>query len=342
MLILAAGADAIDVLAAETVGAGDTVAAVGCVVGGNVGEARLGLVPPDAPSRLAGPTLDHDVSAFQAAFASSPAVGALAALRRFDHQAVYGGRLQRIAVPGFPEANRMETDLDMGGNAITGADRLSAASLALSGDLEAGGDIAVIGDLTVGQAVRVAGTVDAAWFDQRADTASFAGVVSSGSLSVNGALRAANISSAGAVTAGSVAATGTVTAGSANLERLTANTVSARTVTAGTLSAAFGRGHGHPRKRTTRRIHSRVQRSHRRPMHGVRPMKPSFALTLIICAYFAPAFLWPHAVNTAIGAEPDTPPAAAQQQAAGKEGATPQCHCSKRWKSAQAKKRRGK
>ena len=48
-------------------------------------------------------------------------------------------------------------------------------------------------------------------------------------------------------------------------------------------------------------------------------MKPSFALTLLICAYFAPAFLWPHAVNTAIGAEPDTPPAAAQQQAAGKE-----------------------
>ena len=48
-------------------------------------------------------------------------------------------------------------------------------------------------------------------------------------------------------------------------------------------------------------------------------MKPSFALTLIICAYLAPAFLWPQAVNTAVGAEPDTPPAAAQQQAAGKE-----------------------
>ena len=43
-------------------------------------------------------------------------------------------------------------------------------------------------------------------------------------------------------------------------------------------------------------------------------MKPSFALTLIICGYLAPVFLWPHAVNTAIGAEPDTPPAAAQQQ----------------------------
>ena len=61
------------------------------------------------------------MSAFQAAFGGAPAVGALAALRRFDYQAVYGGRLQRLAVPGFPDANRMETDLDMGGNAITGA-----------------------------------------------------------------------------------------------------------------------------------------------------------------------------------------------------------------------------
>ena len=48
-------------------------------------------------------------------------------------------------------------------------------------------------------------------------------------------------------------------------------------------------------------------------------MKPSFALTLIICAYLAPVLFWPHAVNTAVGAEPDTPPAAARQQAAGKE-----------------------
>ena len=48
-------------------------------------------------------------------------------------------------------------------------------------------------------------------------------------------------------------------------------------------------------------------------------MKPSFALALIICAYLAPVLFWPHAVNTAVGAEPDTPPAAAQQQAAGKE-----------------------
>ena len=52
-------------------------------------------------------------------------------------------------------------------------------------------------------------------------------------------------------------------------------------------------------------------------------MKPSFALTLIICAYLAPVLFWPHAVNTAVGAEPDTPPAAAQT--GGRKGsATPQ------------------
>ena len=47
-------------------------------------------------------------------------------------------------------------------------------------------------------------------------------------------------------------------------------------------------------------------------------MKPIFALTLIVCAYLAPVLFWPHAVNTAAGAEPDTPPAAAHKQAAGK------------------------
>ena len=58
-------------------------------------------------------------------------------------------------------------------------------------------------------------------------------------------------------------------------------------------------------------------------------MKPSFAPSLIIWAclapvflvavFFWPPFLWPHAVNTAAAAEPDTRPAAPQQQAAGKQ-----------------------
>ena len=54
-------------------------------------------------------------------------------------------------------------------------------------------------------------------------------------------------------------------------------------------------------------------------MYGVRLMKPSFASPLIIWAYLAPLFFWPHAVNTAEAAEPDARPAIAQQQAAGRE-----------------------
>ena len=53
-------------------------------------------------------------------------------------------------------------------------------------------------------------------------------------------------------------------------------------------------------------------------------MKPSFASPLITWAYLAtvflvPVFLWPHAVNTAAGAEPEMRPPAGQKQAAGKE-----------------------
>ena len=291
VLILAAGADAIDVMAAERVEPGDTVAPSAGLLEA-AGEARLGLVAPDAPSRLAGPTIDHNVNAFQAAFAGAPAVGALAALRRFDHQAVYGGRLQRIAVPGFPEANRMETDLDMGGNTITGAGRISAESLSLVGDLQAGGDIAVSGDLTVGQAVRVAGTVEAEGAIS-ADTASLVGVVSSGSLRVNSTLRAVNISSTGTVMAESVAATGTVTAGGANLRASYRQHVVGPHGVSRYALRRFGQGRGHSRKRAPRRIHGRVQHSHRRPMHGVRPMKPSFALTLIIWASLLLAQLQP-------------------------------------------------
>ena len=47
-------------------------------------------------------------------------------------------------------------------------------------------------------------------------------------------------------------------------------------------------------------------------------MNPLLALALITCAYLAPVLFWPHAVNTAVGAEPDTPTAAAQNQVAGK------------------------
>ena len=232
VLVLAAGGDAFDVLVTETVKAGDTVRPAAALL--EAAGPRLGLAGLD---RLAGPTIDAAIDGFRSAFAGAPDEGALAALRRFDHRSVYGGQLYRVAVPGFAAANRMETDLDMGGNAIAGAGRIEAASLAAEKDIEAGGDLTVTGDLLVGRAVKVAGAVEAGG-EITAANARITGAVSGGTMTVSGALRAETINAAGAVDAGSIGVVGTVSAGSARLGGLDAATVTARTVTADTVSAS--------------------------------------------------------------------------------------------------------
>ena len=138
VLMLAAGADAFDLLVTETVGPGDTVRPAAAPL--QATGPRIGLA---GPSRLSGPTVDADMGAFRAAFAGAPGEGALAALRRFDHGGVFGDALYRVAIPGFAEANRMEADLDMGGNAIEGAGTVEAARLEVETDVEAGGDLTV-------------------------------------------------------------------------------------------------------------------------------------------------------------------------------------------------------
>ena len=99
----------------------------------------MGVVLPDIPDRLTGPAVDADMGAFQAAFGGAPEAGALATLRRLDHRAVYGDQLYRVPVAGFAGANRMETDLDLGGNDLTGASAMEADTLALESDLTVGG-----------------------------------------------------------------------------------------------------------------------------------------------------------------------------------------------------------
>ena len=232
VLVLAAGADAFDVLVTETVKTSDTLRPVAALL--EIAGPRLGLA---GPHRLTGPTIDAAVDAFRSAFAGAPDEGALAALRRFDHRSVYGDQLHRVAVPGFADANRMETDLDMGGNAIAGAGEIEAASLAAERDIEAGGDLIVTGDLLVGRAVKVAGAVEAAG-EITAGNARITGTITGGAMSVSGAVRAETIHSAGAVEAGSIGVVGTVAAGTARLGGLDAATVTARTVTADTVSAS--------------------------------------------------------------------------------------------------------
>ena len=232
VLMLAAGPHAFDLLTAETVNVGDTVRPAAALL--EAAGPRVGLA---GPSRLAGPTVDADLASFRAAFAGAPAEGALAALRRFDHGTVYGDALYRVAIPGFAEANRMEADLDMAGNAIEGAGTIEAASLDVETDLTAGGDLAVTGDLVVGRAVRASGTVEAGG-TMTASAARISGPASADSMTVAGAVRAQTVEAANRVDAASIGAAGAVAAGSARLGGLDARTVTARTMTADSVAAA--------------------------------------------------------------------------------------------------------
>ena len=236
VLMVAAGTDALDLVVTQTVPAGDTAVPSAALLGTD-GRARMGLVLPDAAGRLAGPAVDADMSAFQADFGGAPAAGALATLRRLDHRAVYGDQLYRVAVPGFAEANRMETGLDLGGNDLIGAATVEAETLTLESDLTVGGDLTVTDDLMVGRALQVSGPAEVA-AGITAASARIAGAASAGSLAVTHDLRAASLTARGAVTAGSVGARGTVAAGSASLAGLQSDSVTARSVTATSVSAA--------------------------------------------------------------------------------------------------------
>ena len=236
VLMLAAGTDALDLLVTQTVAAGDTAVPSAALLDA-MGEARMGLVAPDMAQRLAGPAIDADVTGFQTAFGGAPAPRALATLRRFDHRAVYGDQLYRVAVPGFADANRMETDLDMGGNDLTGAGTVEAEELSLESDLTVGGGLRVTEDLIVGRAVQVSGPAEVTGA-VTAQTARIAGAASADSLTVVHGLRAGNLTVQGAATAGSVGVSGAVAAGSAALGGLQSDGVTARRVTATEVSAA--------------------------------------------------------------------------------------------------------
>ena len=241
VLMLSAGADTIDLLVTQTVPAGGgtpgSVEVPASALFGVGGSARMGVVLPDTPDRLTGPAVDAGIGAFQAAFGGSPEAGALATLRRLDHRAVYGDQLYRVAVPGFAGANRMETDLDLGGNDLTGANALEADTLALESDLTVGGGLTVTADLMVGRALNVSGSAEVT-AGLAARSARVTGAASAGSLSVTHDLRAASLTAQGAVTAGSAGVSGPVAAGSASLASLQSDSVTALTVTATEVSAA--------------------------------------------------------------------------------------------------------
>ena len=173
----------------------------------------LGLV--DGSGFLGAPGgFKEDVTAFQGAPGAGghPKANALALYQEFDRELVCGDFLFRKSRAGCPHAGRMETDLDLGGNDVTGVGRLEAARLVVSDDVVVGGDFRVGGEFGIGRALRMEGTFNApagVTFDGDAE---FTGEVNASEVRVTSVLRASTADIGQNVTARNVTASGNITA----------------------------------------------------------------------------------------------------------------------------------
>jgi len=233
ILLRRPAAGIVEIVVTQTVRTGDSRWPWRAAATAPAGVARIGTVAPGG-TRIEGPTVDVDIAAFQAAFAGDPTPRALATHLRLDRQSVYGDQLYRTAVAAFPELNRMETALDMGGNDLVNAGAVTAQSFAVDTWLDVAGDLTVAGDLVVGQTAtvtgpaRVTGTLTAA-------SAHVTGLASvTGNVEVAGAATAAHLDVAGLAEAGTLASSGDLTvAGAAGVADLNASSVSTGRITAG-------------------------------------------------------------------------------------------------------------
>ena len=193
---------------------------------------RLGTVSADEPTILRGPAINLDVATVQSTF-GVPQVRAVAGFARLDRQTVFGDQLYRVAVPGFAELARMETDLDLGGNAIVEAGDVDAVTLTVADTMEVGGHLTVTSDLLVSGLIDVTGAATVAGALE-AQTADVANDVSAATVTSDGLLQAASVNVAGALTAGGVSTTGDIAVGGA---ATVTGTVTASTARAGTVDA---------------------------------------------------------------------------------------------------------
>ena len=170
----------------------------------------LGIV--DGSGVLGAAGLREDLSAFRAASGGHPRENALVLYQEFDRESVCGDFLFRKARAGCPDAGRMETDLDLGGNDVTGIARLEADRLEVAQDVAVGGDFRIGGEFAIGRALRMEGTFSAPDGVTFTGDAEFTGKVEANEVSVTAGLEAASAAIGQDVTAGSVAAGGNVTA----------------------------------------------------------------------------------------------------------------------------------
>ena len=232
ILIRRPGAGVIEIVVTQTIAAGYARWPWRSVATAPAGIARLGTVAPGG-TRIEGPTVDVDVAAFQGAFSGDPPPRALATHLTLDRQSVYGDQLYRTRVAAFPELNRMETALDMGGNDLVNAGAVSGESFAIDTWLDVAGDLTVAGDLVVGQTATITGPTEVRG-TLTATSAEVTGQATvAGDLDVTGATAAASLDVAGLAEAGTMASSGDLTvAGNASVAGLAATSVSADRITA--------------------------------------------------------------------------------------------------------------
>lgn len=237
ILLRRPAAGIVEIVVTQTVTAGDVRWPWRAAATAPAGIARIGSVAPGG-DRIEGPTIGVDVSAFQTAFAGDPPPRALATHTRLDRQSVYGDQLYRTRVAAFPELNRMETVLDMGGNDLVNAGAVTADSFAIDTWLDVAGALTVTGDLVVGQTALITGATEVAGH-LTAASAEVTGPASvTGDVTVAGAASAAGLAVTGTAEAATIASSGSLTvAGAASVASLTATAVTADSITADDLDA---------------------------------------------------------------------------------------------------------
>ena len=212
-------------------------------------EIFVGVVDPGAMTaaqrgRLLGPAVDADVRLYRAQF-GEPSVGETAAITSLTMRSVYGSELHRLQVAGRPEANRMETDLVMGGHDVVGAEHIESVEADISDELRVLGGLEVT-ELLVGQRMTVTGDSEFEG-DLRARTGEFLGAVASGSGEITNEIRAQTLDIGDTVTGRTVRASvamsaPAVTADEVNAARVVADDVRSNDIEALTVQAQLVRG----------------------------------------------------------------------------------------------------
>lgn len=142
-------------------------------------------------SHLFGANFNQDIKVFQTAM-KFPVLGDVATYRIVRRDALYGDILYRKAIPGYADANRMETDLNMNNHNLEGANAISANSLDVSNEFKVQGDFVasknfkVEGSSTFGADVQVNGDITSSGNIQattlNTDSATIKGAVKTGTL----------------------------------------------------------------------------------------------------------------------------------------------------------------